>query len=187
MTGRVAVFVDRDGTVIEELGYLSDPDRVRLLPGAAAAIRRLREAGAAIVMVTNQSGIARGLYTEADYRAVQREVARCLAAEGAVLDGVYHCPHHPDFTGPCACRKPGTALFRRAAAELGLALEGAWFIGDRVRDVLPALELGGKGILVRTGYGGEEASRAPGDVVVVADLAAAARVVLGEREGAGQG
>ena len=178
---RPAAFVDRDGTVVIERYYLSDPDAVRLVPGAAAALAALATAGYALIIVTNQSGIARGLYTAADFEAVQRRVEELLAAEGVQLDGVYHCPHHPAFTGPCDCRKPATGMFRRAAAELGLDLERSVYIGDRLKDVLPAFELGGRAILVRTGYGVEQARSADPRIAVVDDLAEAATRVLRAR------
>ena len=124
MPERRAVFLDRDGTIVEDPppGYLHDPARVRLLPGAAEGIRQLNSAGFLVVTVSNQSGIARGLYTVADYQAVQRRLEQLLKAHSARLDGAYFCPHHPDLTGPCDCRKPGTKLFRDAAAALGIDL-----------------------------------------------------------------
>ena len=148
LAARPAVFLDRDGTIIEDPGYLGDPERLRLLPGAAQAIGRLNRAGIPVVVVTNQSGIARGLLDEAAYQATRARLDRALADEGARLDGHYHCPHHPDITGPCDCRKPGLLLYRRAARELSLDLEASWWIGDRPRDVEPATALGGRGILV---------------------------------------
>jgi len=178
--GRPAAFLDRDGTLIAEAHYLADPERVRLVPGAAEALLRLRDAGYALVVVTNQSGIARGLYTEADFRAVQARLDALLEADGVRLDAVYHCPHHPDWTGPCDCRKPGTGLFVRAARELGVDPAASVYIGDRLKDVLPARVLGGRGILVRTGYGAEQARDAPADIAVAADLSAAvARILAG--------
>jgi histidinol-phosphate phosphatase family protein len=142
---KAAVFFDRDGTLIEDPAFLSRPEQVRLLPGAAAAVRAVNEAGRLAVVVTNQSGIARGLLTEADYAATAARLAELLAAGGARLDAQYHCPHHPDLTGPCECRKPGTLLFRRAAADLGIDLGRSWWIGDAARDVEAALALGGAG------------------------------------------
>jgi len=177
--GRPAVFLDRDGTIVVERYYLADPAGVELVPGAAAALRSLAEAGYALVVVTNQSGIARGLYGEGDFRAVQRRIEELLEREGVRLDAVYHCPHHPAYTGPCDCRKPAAGLYRRAARELGLDLSRSVCIGDRLKDVLPARELGcAAGILVRTGYGEEQAPEAPEWVRVEADLPAAARAVL---------
>jgi len=177
--GRPAVFLDRDGTIVVERYYLADPAGVELVPGAGAALRSLAEAGYALVVVTNQSGIARGLYGEQDFRAVQRRIEEALEREGVRLDGVYHCPHHPDYTGPCECRKPAAGLYRRAARDLGLDLSRSVCIGDRLKDVLPARELGcAAAILVRTGYGEEQAPDAPEWVRVEADLPAAARAVL---------
>jgi D-glycero-D-manno-heptose 1,7-bisphosphate phosphatase len=146
--GRPAVFLDRDGTIIEDVGYLGDPDGVRLLPGAAEAIGRLNRARVPAVVVTNQSGIARGLLDEPAYAATRARLDQLLADHGARVDGHYHCPHHPDVTGPCECRKPGLLLYRRAAQDLGLELAASWWVGDRPRDVEPAAALGGRGILI---------------------------------------
>jgi D-glycero-D-manno-heptose 1,7-bisphosphate phosphatase len=143
-----AVFLDRDGTLIEDAHYIGSPDRVALLPGAAEAVRRLNEAGWPVIVVTNQSGIARGLFTHADYERVRDRVNALLAVKGARIDDTRICPHHPEFTGPCECRKPGTLLFREAARAHDLDVARSWYIGDRLRDVLPALALGGRGILV---------------------------------------
>jgi D-glycero-D-manno-heptose 1,7-bisphosphate phosphatase len=184
---RPAAFLDRDGTIVIERYYLADPERVELVPGAGQALKRLAEAGFALVVVTNQSAIAQGIYTVTDFEAVQRRIEEKLAAEGVRLDGVYYCPHHPAFTGPCECRKPGPGLFRRAAADLGLDFARSVFIGDRVKDVIPALSLGGRGFLVRTGYGVEQQHEVPAAVEVVDDLAAAAdRILEGTRKHAGR-
>jgi histidinol-phosphate phosphatase family protein len=145
---RGAVFLDRDDTIIRDVHYVNDPARVELLPGVADAIRRLNQAGVPVVVITNQSGIARGLITPAQYDAVHARMLELLSAAGARVDATYVCPHHPDFTGPCDCRKPGTLLFRRAAADLSLDLGMSWYIGDKLRDVSPAESLGGTGILV---------------------------------------
>lgn len=177
---RPAVFVDRDGTIIAEKSYLADPENVEFIPGSAEAIRRLQEAGFAVVVVTNQSGIARGLYTETDYHAVAARVEEGLAERRAAPDGTYYCPHHPDATGPCDCRKPDTGMHRRAARELDLDLTAAFYVGDKVSDVQPALALGGQGVLVRTGYGSEHEAAVPEGTWVVDDLSAAARRILGE-------
>jgi len=142
---RAAVFFDRDGTLVEDPGFLARPEQVRLLPGAAAAVRAVNDAGRLAVVVTNQSGIARGLLTEAEYAATAARLAELLAAEGARLDAQYHCPHLPELTGPCECRKPGTLLYRRAAADLGIDFGGSWWIGNAARDVEPARALGGAG------------------------------------------
>lgn len=176
---RPAVFLDRDGTLTEDPGYLHRPEDVRVLPGAARAVARLNAAGYVVVVVTNQSGIARGLYDVAAYEAVQRRLADLLAGAGARLDGAYYCPHHPDLTGPCACRKPGIRLFEEAARALGIDLRRSWFVGDKASDVAPARALGGRGILVATGEGpGHTAAARADGVPVVADVAAAADHIL---------
>lgn len=145
---RPAAFVDRDGTIIRDANYIRDPAHVELLPGAAAAVRRLNEQQVAVIIVTNQSGIARGWLTGEDYEAVQGRLASLLAAEGARVDAVYMCPHHPDVNGPCDCRKPGLALYRQAIAEHELDGATSLFVGDRMRDVTPASAFGGQGILL---------------------------------------
>jgi histidinol-phosphate phosphatase family protein len=176
MSGRSAVFLDRDGTLIEDRHYLRDADAVRLLPGAAEAVRRLNDAGLAAVVVTNQSGIARGLLTEDDYQASVRRLDELLAREGARLEASYHCPHLPELSGPCDCRKPGPLLYERAAADLGLDLARSWWVGDRLRDVGAAERYGARGILLRSGPDPEDPrwTTAP-------DLAAATRDILAGR------
>lgn len=146
---RGAVFLDRDGTIIRDAHYIGREEQVELLPGAARAIRRLNEAGIPTIVVTNQSGIARGYFTHADYARVHARMVQLLAAEGAGVDAAYMCPHHPDFTGPCECRKPGTLLFRQAVSEHGLDPARSFYVGDKLRDVAPAESLGGVGILLR--------------------------------------
>jgi histidinol-phosphate phosphatase family protein len=145
---RPAVFVDRDGTIIEDRVHIALPENVVLLPGAADAIRRLNDAELPVIVVTNQSGIARGLFTMQDYEAVRGALDAELRAAGAHVLASYVCPHHPDFTGPCECRKPGTLLYREAAAAHDVDLARSYFVGDRWRDVAPALAFGGHGILV---------------------------------------
>ena len=173
------MFLDRDGTLVEDSGFLHRPEDVRLLPGAGGAVARLNAGGSLGVVVTNQSGIARGLYDVAAYETVQRRLAELLAGAGARLDGAWYCPHHPDHTGPCACRKPGVRLFEDAAGALGIDLRRSWFVGDRIGDVAPAGALGGRGILVATGEGPAHAAAARALAVsVVADLAAAADLIL---------
>ena len=145
---RPAAFLDRDGTLIEDRDYLGDPDGVVLLPGVAPALQRLNEAGIAVVVVTNQSGIGRGLITVADYEAVRARLDELLAAEGARIDASYYCPHHPDFTGPCQCRKPQREMYDRAIKDLDLDARHSVFAGDRWRDVAPASYYNARGFLV---------------------------------------
>ncbi len=175
---RAAVYLDRDGTVAVERHYLADPEGLELVPGAGEALSALQKAGYALVVVTNQSGIARGLYTEADYQAVARRLEEVLAEASVSLAGSYHCPHHPDFSGPCACRKPSTGMHLQAARELDLDPGRSWYVGDKIADVLPAFDLGGRAVLVRTGYGREHERSVPKAVTIVDDIVAAARHIL---------
>ena len=148
--GRPAVFLDRDGTLIVDRHYLADPAGVELLPLAAEAVRRLNDAGLFTALVTNQSGIGRGFFSEAEYRAVHARLRRELAARGARLDAEYHCPLGPDAPDPQECRKPRAGMYRRAAREHGLDLARSHYVGDRLRDVVMAQPLGGTAILVRS-------------------------------------
>jgi D-glycero-D-manno-heptose 1,7-bisphosphate phosphatase len=171
MPPRPAVFLDRDGTIIHDAEYVRDPKDVELLPGAARAIARLNGQRLPVIVVTNQSGIARGLLTHDDYGVVHARLDAMLAAEGAHIDASYFCPHHPDFSGPCDCRKPATLLYRQAAAEHAIDLTRSTFVGDRWRDVAPALELGGRGILIAgRSTPPEDLQRAPSEVEVVSSL-----------------
>ncbi|HEU4585299.1 MAG TPA: HAD family hydrolase [Gemmatimonadaceae bacterium] len=148
---RPAVFLDRDGTINVDTHYLRCPEGVQLIPGAAEAIARLNAAGVPVIVVSNQSGIGRGLVTKSEYEAVRARIAELLERSGARIDATYICPHAPSpesGAALCECRKPGTLLFRTAAAEHSIDLGRSTFIGDRWRDVSPALELGGRGILV---------------------------------------
>ncbi len=142
-----AAFLDRDGTLIEDPGYLSDPSGVVLRPDTVRAVRELNRVGIPVLLVTNQSGIGRGYYTVDDFLLVQAELERRLASEGARLDGVYFCPHDPGRE-TCACRKPGVGMFTRAAREHGLRLDRCLFVGDRIRDVEPGIAFGADCILV---------------------------------------
>jgi len=158
MLDRAAVFVDRDGCLTEEVGYVNHVSRIRLLPRAADAIRRLNGAGVPAIMVTNQAGIARGYFTEALLHAAHAEMVRQLAAAGARLDGLYVCLHHPDEGEPpyrmnCDCRKPRPGLLQRAARELRLDLAGSVMVGDKISDVAVGQSVGAAGVLVLTGYG----------------------------------
>jgi D-glycero-D-manno-heptose 1,7-bisphosphate phosphatase len=130
--GRRALFADRDGTLIHDAHYLRDPALVELLPGAAPFLRAFAEAGWLLVVVTNQSGIAQKIVTEADYQAVRARFEALLADQGVTLDLTKYCPHHPDVTGPCRCRKPGTLMYEEAAAALGIDLASSVYVGGPV-------------------------------------------------------
>ncbi len=149
---RRAVFLDRDGTLIRERGFVVEPAQVEVLPGAVEALHRLARAGFALVVVTNQSGIARGLYTEGDLARIHESLHESLDRLPA---GYFHCPHHPEFDGPyggeCTCRKPGAGLLHQAVEVLGLEMEGSYMVGDSARDLLAARGLPLSTVLVSTG------------------------------------
>lgn len=175
------LFLDRDGVVIEDRHYLSDPDGVALIPGAAAAMRRAAAAGFRLVGLSNQSGIGRGYYAEADFAAVQERVDRLLAESGAGFDAFLYCPHAPG--DGCACRKPRTGLLDEAARIAPWAREGSWMVGDKAVDAELAGAAGLGAVLVLTGQGAAE--RAKLDPArpcrVEDDLAGAVARILGER------
>ena len=153
---QVAVFLDRDGTINEEMGYINHIDRFVLLPGVAGAIRRINESGLKAVVVTNQSGAARGYFPMELIDQVHQKMKGLLKEQGAFLDGVYTCTHGPgaeETSGNCACRKPGIGLMEQAAGELKLDLERSYVVGDRFKDIEMARNAGAKAILVLTGYG----------------------------------
>lgn len=185
-TLRPAVFLDRDGTINEDVGYLTDVAALRIYPFATDAIRLLRRAGYAVVVVTNQGGIARGLMTRAFVEATHARMAERLARGGALVDAWHYCPHHPasvieGLSTPCACRKPGPGMARAAAESLGLDLTRSWVIGDHWRDVQMGQAVGARAILLRTGHGrDQEAARPDGQQVeaICDNLMAAVRVVL---------
>ena len=147
---RRAALLDRDGTIIADEHYLADPGRVALLPGAADAIRMLARAGVPSIVCSNQSGIARGLVTLEQYHAVRVRVGALLDEAGATLLDSFVCPHHEQFTGPCACRKPGTLMIERDAALYYVDLSRSMFAGDKHRDVAPAVRYGAPAYLVRS-------------------------------------
>lgn len=148
------VFLDRDGTINEDVGYLSDPAGLVLIEGAAAAIRLLNERGLKVIVISNQSGVGRGYYTDSDVHAVNSRLKELLEAGGALVDGIYFCNHHPDVE--CQCRKPGTGLADAAALDHGLGSGRVYVVGDKASDVGLARNLGAKGVLVLTGKGAHE-------------------------------
>ncbi|MBA4070659.1 MAG: HAD family hydrolase [Gemmatimonas sp.] len=145
---RRVVFLDRDGTLIVDKNYLKDPAQITLVPHAANAVRAFNYALVPVIIVSNQSGIARGLLTEQDYSAQRARIDDLLEERSAFVDDHYHCPHHPDITGPCECRKPGIGMFERAILEHQIDAAASFFIGDKLRDLLPAKAYGARGFLV---------------------------------------
>jgi histidinol-phosphate phosphatase family protein len=145
-----AVFLDRDGTIMEDAHYIKSPEKVRLLPGAAAAVKRINDAGIPVIVITNQSGIARGIFTVEDYEKVRTRFESLLRDEGAHIDASYYCPHLPDDPPVCNCRKPGIQMFEQAIAEHGIDSRNAAYIGDRWRDVVASKKLGGRSIVIES-------------------------------------
>ncbi len=149
-----AVFIDRDGTINEEVNYLDHPDQLRLLPRCAEAIKKINRQGIKTIVITNQSGIARGYFTEKSLHQIHDKLESLLAQDGAHLDGIYFCPHHPDDA--CDCRKPAPGMLKAASSEHAIDLAQSFVIGDKLTDVKLAQRVGAKGILVLTGYGQAE-------------------------------
>jgi D-glycero-D-manno-heptose 1,7-bisphosphate phosphatase len=165
-----AVFLDRDGTLVDEVGYLDRPCRIMLYPWSIDAIRALNRARIRAIMVSNQSGVARGFFSEQTLDEIHRHLATLLAAGGAHLDAYYYCPHHvdgkvPEYTRACDCRKPGGALVQRAVEEFGIDPHQSFAVGDRWVDVAFARTVGARGVLVRTGYGSVEETHPPEGLV----------------------
>lgn len=185
---RRAFFLDRDGTLCPEVGYVNHVSRVALLPGAIAAVRLAHEAGYLCVLITNQAGVARGYFTEGLVHQAHARLRELLAAGGVALDGLYYCPHHPTAGEPpyraeCQCRKPRPGMIHLAARELDIDLPASVVVGDKISDVEMAHSLGARGVLVRTGYGlGEETHQRQRWTTtpehVADDLAAAVRWVI---------
>ena len=145
---RAALFLDRDGTINVDTIHVSKPENVRLIPGAAAAIARINAVGIPIIVVSNQSGIGRGLFSVEEYESVRARIDELLAAADARVLATFYCPHNPQAPPTCECRKPGPALYLEAAAAHNLDLARSWYVGDRLRDIQPAKLFGGQGILV---------------------------------------
>ncbi len=179
------VFLDRDGTINEEVGYLSNPSDLRLIPGAASGIQALNQAGFKIIIVTNQSGLARGYFSLSTLEEIHRRLLDELALRGAYIDGIYFCPHHPEEG--CNCRKPRTGLVERAIRELGLDISRAYVVGDKKIDLLLAKNIGAKAVLVLTGYGQHELALLKKEKtvfpdIIAADLKEAAKLIITDYE-----
>lgn len=190
---RPAIFMDRDGTLSHEVGYVNHPSRFELYPWSVDAVRLVNRAGRAAVVVTNQAGVARGYFPESVIHEVHSAMRQAMQAGGARLDAVYYCPHHPSVGEPpyrldCDCRKPRPGLLRRAERELGVDLARSWVIGDRHGDLQLAWHVGARAALVKSGYGlGEWTHHGPGwkrppDLVAENVLDAVARIL--ERDAA---
>jgi D-glycero-D-manno-heptose 1,7-bisphosphate phosphatase len=185
MVKRRAVFLDRDGTINVEREFLHLPAEFEFIPGAPQAIRLLNDAGFLVIVVTNQSGVARGYYDESAVRCLHRHLDAELARFGAAIDGYYLCPHHPEYgTGNqrklCGCRKPQAGMLLRAANDFSLDLASSYLIGDKLVDVEAGLNAGCRPILVRTGYGAAESAKLAADIPVYDDLLTAVRTIVDE-------
>jgi D,D-heptose 1,7-bisphosphate phosphatase len=181
-----AVFLDKDGTLIEDVPYNIDPERIQLTQGAVEGLQVLSRSGYRLIVITNQSGVARGYFSEEALVAVEERLRQMLAEVGVQLGGFYYCPHHPDgvvqeFAIACSCRKPEPGLLLRAAGEGGIDLRESWFIGDILNDVEAGRRAGCKTILIDNGNETEwQLSRARSPHYTVADLAEAARVITSD-------
>lgn len=176
-----AVFLDRDGTINVEKEYLYKAEEFEFTPRAVEAIRILNQAGYLVVVVTNQSGVARGYYTEDDVRSLHQYIEAQLEAGGAHVDGWYYCPHHPSGRAPynldCECRKPEPGMLLAATRDLQIDLERSWMIGDKLADVEAGIVAGCRSVLVMTGYGHLERHQLDQETLVCEDLYAAARMI----------
>lgn len=185
-----AIFIDRDGTVNEDFGYISNPGDLIIYPWVAEAVRLINEAHLKAIVVTNQSGVARGIYTEEDLGLIHARMISELEKQGARIDGVYYCPHHPDYGDEryrqdCECRKPRPGMLHAAARELEVDLAHSFVIGDKASDIKLAAAAGAQGVLVLTGYGRETLAhpdRWPCEPWLVADnLLQAIKLILDAR------
>ncbi|MCP5023290.1 MAG: D-glycero-beta-D-manno-heptose 1,7-bisphosphate 7-phosphatase [bacterium] len=186
---RRAVFLDRDGTLNKDVHYLSRAGDFEWIPGTIDGLKALKDAGWALVVITNQSGIAQGKLTHKDLEAIHGRMLCDLKKQGVELDGVYYCPHHPKLgakPGPCNCRKPEPGLIQQAASDLNLDLANSWMVGDSVRDLLAGHQMGMASILVRTGKGSAQEAELEAhpsiNTLVAEDMAQAATWILARQE-----
>lgn len=183
-TPRPAVFLDRDGTLTVEKEYWYKQADLEFVPGAVEAVRLFNQAGFLVIIVTNQSGVARGMFGEDDVLNLHKYMEKQLELQGAYVNCIYYCPHHPDGVGDykksCECRKPNTAMFKKACHEFLINTQHSWMIGDKVIDMDFARNCGLQAVLVQTGYGRETEVELAGqtDIVVKKDLLAAARKIV---------
>jgi D-glycero-D-manno-heptose 1,7-bisphosphate phosphatase len=175
---RPAIFLDRDGTLNFDHGWITSPSKIELLPGAAEAVRAINEVGCLAVLVTNQPVIARGEITHDGLRAIHDRLESLLAQSGAHLDAIYYCPHHPDFTGHCDCRKPAPGLLQSAARDLGIDIGRSWMIGDSERDLGAAAAFGIPAALVASNQQAFKESIASAPQIRAASIAEAVQHIL---------
>jgi D,D-heptose 1,7-bisphosphate phosphatase len=195
MKNNIAVFLDRDGTINEEVGYLDRLDKLKIIPNAYEAIRLINLSGMKAIVISNQAGVARGFFTEEFVRTVNKHLQADLKKKNAVIDGFYYCPHHPTegkgiYLQNCNCRKPAAGMLLQAAQDLDIDLSVSYFIGDRFIDMETAKKVGVKGVLVKTGYGedllqddGPDAATAENKpTYIAADILDAVRWILKDEQ-----
>lgn len=174
-----AAFLDRDGTLIRDAHHLNRPEQLELFPQTLEALRQLRAAGYLLLLITNQSAVARGMLTREGLDHIHQRFQQMLGE--CALDAIYYCPHHPDFTEVCDCRKPKAGLFEQAAAEHGIDFSNSVAIGDKLSDLSAPVERGSRGFLVRTGYGAAQEKLAAPEITVVDHIGAAVSALLNDR------
>lgn len=180
-----AVFIDRDGVIIEDRNYAHKVQDLTFIPHSLTALRTLSSTDLAIIIVTNQSGIARGIFTEEEYHAFTDYLLVRLKDEGVRIDAVYYCPHHPregvgEYRAICECRKPGIAMLEKAASEFNIDLKGSWLVGDKISDIKAGADAGTRTVLVATGYGGKDTEYSAEPDFRAADLNDAIDIILKE-------
>ncbi len=181
-----AVFLDRDGTINEEVGYLDSLEKLRIFSAAFDAVRMINTSGMKVVVVTNQSGVARGFFDEAFLKTVHEHMRKTFQERGAFIDRFYYCPHHPTegvgrYRVSCGCRKPEPGMLLQASEELDIDLSSSYMVGDTARDMESATRAGATGILVKTGYGREVALSGIGAAYIAEDILDAAQWILGDQ------
>jgi len=173
-----AVFLDRDGTLNIDKGYVHRIEDWEWIPGAMEAMVALKNAGFLLIVITNQAGIARGYYDENAMNIMHSKVNEELKSHGATIDGFYHCPHHPDFSGACECRKPNPGLLFKAMRDFDIDRNHSWMIGDKASDIQAGLSAGVSPILILTGYGQTESTQVKNDVIRCEDIHAASHYII---------
>jgi D-glycero-D-manno-heptose 1,7-bisphosphate phosphatase len=179
VTPRAAVFLDRDGTIVHDVNYLATPEQLQIIDGVPGALARLSSAGLPLIIVTNQSGIGRGYFTEADFTVITARLDEMLRAHGIEIIATYHCPDAPEVPRELSCRKPGDTMHRRAAQEHDIDLQRSFYVGDRWRDVAPAVTHNAMGVLIPTADTPfSDLSKAKDDAVVATTMSAAVDRIL---------
>ncbi|MGA2780646.1 MAG: D-glycero-beta-D-manno-heptose 1,7-bisphosphate 7-phosphatase [Smithella sp.] len=195
MKKNTAVFLDRDGTINEEVGYLDSLDKFKIIPGAYEAIRLINESGMKVVVISNQAGVARGLFTEDFVKITHEYLQNALRKRGAYIDNFYYCPHHPTegielYRQVCNCRKPAPGMLLQAAQDLNIDFKRSYLVGDRFNDMEAGKKIGVRGILVKTGFGQsllqddgpDEATPENKPDFIAADILEAVKLILKDKE-----